>query len=70
MCDVGSRIATLNWDPVETVIATLTNEVTENASLSSKELDISYEVVLGQKTTKAAGSLEKSCYKGKECTFR
>jgi hypothetical protein len=67
---VGSRIATLNWDPVETAIASLTNEVTENASLSSKELDISYEVVLGQKTTKAAGSLEKSCYKGKECTFR
>lgn len=60
----------MSWDPVETVIVASAETMKEEDNVAPKELDISYEVVIGQKAAKGASSQERSCFKGTECRFR
>lgn len=59
VCNVLARGATITWEPVENVIVE-TNE-------SPEKVDISYEVVIGQK----GKAFDKFNYKSKkECSLR
>ena len=68
MRDIESRSATVSWTPVEPVIVEPNGESEVVAVAKDDAMDISYEVVVGQRSTKSAR--EKCSYRGKECLFR